>query len=232
MSEYSGYFVYSLLLLNSTTDTESSQHGVSQCKTAVSQLIQRIWVMQEQQHLNARVERFAIRRHKQFGGCTPLPAIPSCQAVACCQRFWVAAKWNLEVTQQSAGTSIFVTGCKRPSPWNRNLKLCCWQPAILDNQHDAKQIFPSNGNASCLVHLAEKCRPMLLVKWIVKIFGEEFESPYLATLVCFGSLKQLFAGMEWREVGDGLGPFECSRKEDREARLSSQRPRQMWSWKV
>lgn len=160
--------------------------------------------MQEQSTWMPGDERCAIRRHKQFGGCISLLAVPFCRAVACCQRSWLAAKWNLEVTQQSAGTSIFVTGCKGPSRWNRNLKLYCWQPAILDNWYDAKQILASNGNASCLAHLAEKS--VVLVKWILQIFGEEFDNPYLATPMCFGSLVQLFAGLEWRNMGEGMGP--------------------------
>lgn len=40
----------------------------------------------------------------------------------------------------------------------------------------------------------------------MKIFGEEFDRPYLATLMCFGILGQLFAGTEWRNMGEGIGP--------------------------
>lgn len=40
----------------------------------------------------------------------------------------------------------------------------------------------------------------------MKIFGEEFDSPYLTTPMCFGSLEQLFAGMDWRNMEEGLGP--------------------------
>lgn len=181
--------------------------------------------------LNARDEGFALRRHEQFGGCIPLQqSHPArlCHVVRGPESLPSETWKRLNRVQGYLSLSLAVRGPPHKiGTWN-----CVadsqpfWITAMTRNT-----FFPSNGNASCLAHLPEKSGPMFLVKWIVKIFGEEFDRHYLATLMCFGILEQLFAGME--KYGGRHGAclqLEYSRKEDRELCLEIQR--QVWSCKV
>lgn len=136
--------------------------------------------MQEQEHLKARDDWFAISRRNLFGGDIPLRAVPSCQSVAYCQRFRVTTKWDLQTIQQSAGTSIFGIGCKGTSPWSRNLKLYCRQPATLENWRDTKENFPRNSNAACVAYLAENVDLRFWLGELWKALKNEFDCPYLA----------------------------------------------------